>query len=90
MKMKRALLLIFLLVAGAIFGALIAEACADVSGMQWLAFGRTIGFNSEAPLVLDLAFFRFTFGLSFDVSIAQVFTIALAILAYNLATRNKQ
>lgn len=87
MRIKRALLLIFLLVAGGVAGALLASLCADINGLSWLAFSRTIGFNTDAPLVLDLDVFKFTFGFSIQLSVAQVLTVALAILVYNLLTK---
>ncbi|MGD9559781.1 MAG: DUF4321 domain-containing protein [Oscillospiraceae bacterium] len=52
-----------------------------------MAFSRTIGFNADAPFVLDLDVFKLTIGLSVQVSVAQVLTVALAIGLYNVAVR---
>ena len=41
------------------------------------------GFSPDAPFVLDLSVFKLTFGFSFGVNVAQIFTIAIAIFAYN-------
>jgi len=67
-----------------VVGALIASACAGVPALSWLAFSRTIGFNADAPLVIDLDVFKFTFGFSLDVSVAQLIMVAVAIIGYNL------
>ena len=81
--MKRTFLLCFFLVAGIILGALIASLCAGVPFLSWLAYSQSIGFNPDAPFGLDLSVFRLTFGFTFSVSVAQVFTIGAAIFAYN-------
>lgn len=82
MKLKRALLLILLFVAGMVAGAFLAQACAGVYGLSWLAFSRGIGINPAAPLVLDLSVFQFSFGFYIDISIAQIVTVALAMVLY--------
>lgn len=87
MKMRRFLLMLFLIIAAAVVGALIASACAGVPALSWLAFSRTIGFNADAPLVVDLGVFKLTFGLTLDVSIAQLIMVALAVIGYNYAKK---
>lgn len=84
MKMKRTLLLLFLLLAGMIFGALLASACAGVQGLQWVAFSRSIGISPDAPLQLDLSVLRFSFGFAIEISVAQVLAMGLAVVLYNL------
>lgn len=90
MKLKRALLLIFFLLAGTVLGALLASLCAASPTFSWMAFSRTIGFSPDAPLVIDLSVLRFSFGLAVDLSVAQVLMIGLAILLYNVVTRRKK
>ena len=84
MRMKRALLLLFLLLAGVVLGALLASACADVDWLSWMAFSRQIGFNPESPLVLDLSVLRFSFGFAVDISVAQILAMAAAIALYTV------
>lgn len=81
--MRRTFLLCFYLVAGIVLGAMIATLCAGVPFLSWLAYTQSIGFNPNAPFVLDLTVFRLTLGFTFSVSVAQIFTIAAAIFAYN-------
>lgn len=51
--------------------------------LSWLSYYQSIGFNSDAPFVLDLSVVKLTFGFSMGVSVAQIFTIAAAIFLYN-------
>ena len=89
MKLKRTLLLIFFLLAGAVIGALLASVFAGVSGLSWLAFSRSVGISPASPLVLDLSVFQFSFGFSIDISVAQILCIGGAIALFNVATRKK-
>ena len=51
--------------------------------MSWLSYYQSIGFNADAPFVLDLSVIKLTFGFSMGISVAQIITIALAIFCYN-------
>lgn len=90
MKLRRTLLLIFMLVAAAVVGALLATVFANIPWLSWLGFSRTIGISPESPFVLDLSVFRFSFGFTTNISVAQVLTIALAIVLYNVLLNRKQ
>ena len=81
--MKRTLLLWFYILAGIVLGAMLASVCRDVSFLRWLAYSQSIGFNADAPFVLDLSVIKLTFGFSMGISVAQIFTIAGAIALYN-------
>ena len=83
MKMKRTLLLWFFILAGIVLGAMLASVCRNVPFLSWLSYYQSIGFNSDAPFVLDLSVVKLTFGFSMGISVAQIITIALAIFCYN-------
>lgn len=89
MKLKRTLLLLFFLLAGTVLGALLATASAGVPWLSWLAFSRSIGISPEAPFILDLSIFRFSFGFEMGLSVAQIITIGLAIVLYNWVTKRR-
>ncbi len=89
MKLKRALLLIFMLVAAAVIGALLATIFADISFLSWMGFSRTIGISPDSPLVVDLSVVRFSFGFTTTISVAQVLCVALAIVLYNVITKKR-
>ena len=83
MKMKRTLLLWFFILAGIVLGAMLASVCRNVPFLSWLSYYQSIGFNADAPFVLDLSVIKLTFGFSMGISVAQIITIALAIFCYN-------
>lgn len=80
---QKNLLLLFYILAGIVFGAMLANLCRNVSFLSWLSYYQTIGFSADAPFVLDLSVIKITFGFSMGISVAQIFTIALAIFLYN-------
>ena len=55
MKMKRTLLLWFFILAGIVLGAMLASVCRNVPFLSWLSYYQSIGFNADAPFVLDLS-----------------------------------
>lgn len=82
--MKKNMTFIFYLVAGIIVGSLIAAFAPQLSWLSWLAFGiHDIGIGAVNPVVLDLAVFKLTFGVSLSITIAHVITIGLAVFLYN-------
>ena len=83
MKLKRTFLLWFYILAGIVLGARLAAVCKNVSFLSWLSYYQSIGFNADAPFVLDLSVIKLSFGFSMGISVAQIFTIAGAIFLYN-------
>ena len=82
MKMKNTLILLFFVLGGIIFGALLANLTAGIPFLSWLAFGEHIGIGAANPIVLDLSVIRLTFGLEIGVNVAQIICILLALLLY--------
>ena len=80
MKLKRTFLLLFCLLAGIVAGGMLANVCSGVPILSWLSYYNSIGFE---PVTLDLSVVKFTIGLHMGVSVAQLFTISLAIFLYN-------
>lgn len=83
MKLKKTLLMLFLLLAGVVLGAMVANLCQGVPVLSWLSFSRSIGISPEAPLVLNLSVIQFTFGFAMELSVAQILAIGAAIAVYN-------
>lgn len=73
----------FFILAGIVLGASWPACARNVPFLSWLSYYQSIGFNSDAPFVLDLSVVKLTFGFSMGVSVAQIFTIAAAIFLYN-------
>lgn len=70
MKLKRNLLLIFFILAGIVLGGMLANLCANIPFLSWLAYSSSIGFNADSPFVLDLSVIKLTFGFSMGISVA--------------------
>ena len=87
MKLQRTLVFLFFLLSGIIVGALLASACADISFLSWLAYGKTIGLSTSNPMLLDLSMIKVAFGFEVGVNVAQIITITAALLIYKSVAR---
>ena len=77
--MKKKLILIFLLIAAAIIGSIIATACDGVTYFNWLSYAKSVGVQ---PFTLDVVSINLTFGLNFSLSIAQIICFIIAVIVY--------
>ena len=73
--------LVLLILAGIVLGSFIATLTAGVTGLNWLSFGQTFGF--ENPIVLDLGVMVLTFGLTIKITIASILGIIIAAIIYH-------
>ena len=85
--MKKNILLLFFILAGAMVGSLIASAAAGVPMLSWLAYTETIGIPTANPAYLDLAVVRVAFGLEMGLSMAQIGCIILSLFGYRWALK---
>lgn len=76
--MKNTLLLCFFLLAGVIAGGLLAQLCAGVPGLSWLAYSKALRFAPQ----LDLSVLRLNLDFVLELNAAQVITLALAVFLY--------
>lgn len=76
---KKTFAFIFFVLAGIIIGAFIAYVCAGKRYVGWLAWGKELGIQN---FNLDLYVIRFSFGLMFNATISQIFTIPLSLVIY--------
>ncbi|MFT3950577.1 MAG: DUF4321 domain-containing protein [Oscillospiraceae bacterium] len=79
---KRTFAFVFFLLAGIVLGSFISYLCEGKAGLDWLAWGKSIGVPTDDPFVLDLMVLKISLGCMIKVTIAQIFTIALAIFAF--------
>lgn len=77
--MKTKLLLIGLLIAGAIIGALLGQTVSGTDALGWLAYAKNI---SISPFTINLVIVKLTFGIDFSMNIAQVLCMVVAIAVY--------
>ena len=76
MKNNRVWLLILVIAAGAVVGALIADVSQSVPFLSWLSYSRQLGISAAQPMVINLIVFNLTFGLSINLSVASIICIA--------------
>ncbi len=79
---KRGWILVLMLVAGAVVGLLLGELTHDISFLSWLSFGGKFGISPNAPMTLELAAFRLTFGVELNLTVAVVLCMGIAALLY--------
>lgn len=77
--MKKKIILIFLLIAAAIIGSIIATACDGVTYFNWLSYAKSVGVQ---PFTVDAVSINLTFGINFSLSVAQIICFIIAIIAY--------
>lgn len=77
--MKKKIILIFLLIAAAIIGSIIATACDGVTYFSWLSYAKSVGVQ---PFTVDAVSINLTFGINFSLSVAQIICFIIAIIAY--------
>ena len=77
--MQKTLLLCFYILSAVILGAMLAELCAGVTGLSWLAYSQGIRLTPA----LDLSVLRLSIDFYMGISVAQILTIGLAIFLYS-------
>ena len=76
--MKRfSFLQVLILLIGAVLGSLIARLTANIGFLSWLSFGDTFG---VPPFTVNLGVAQFTFGMTFDLTIAAILGLIIALL----------
>ena len=75
--MKNVLYTVFLICAGVVIGSLIANVTAGISFLSWLGYGLSLGITT--PLVLDLGVITITFAMTFNMSVAVIICMVIAI-----------
>lgn len=73
--------LTLLILAGIVLGSFIATLTSGISGLSWLSYGQTFGFQN--PIVLDLGVMVLTFGLTIKITIAGILGIIIAAFIYH-------
>lgn len=73
------LFLIFLF-SGIIIGGLIGDLSKSVPYLAWLGYGKSFGLTE--PLLLDISVLKLSFSIMFELNIASVIGILIAVLVY--------
>lgn len=70
------------LFSGIIVGSLLGELAATVPGLAWLAYGKSFGLTE--PFLLDLNILQLSFGMTFQLNIAGIIGIIIALVLYKV------
>ena len=81
-KNGNSLKLIILIIVGVVVGGVISELTRGARYFEWLSFGREFGISTDAPFYLDLGILKLKFAIMFNITIAGIIGIVVAILAY--------
>lgn len=79
-KEKNIWLLMIFLLSGLVLGGLLGEIASTVDWLWWLGYG--MGFGLEAPMILDLTVLKITFGVTFNINIASIIGMTIAMFLY--------
>ena len=79
-KEKNIWILIIFILSGIVIGGLLGEIALNVPVLSWLGYGQSFGLSS--PIELSLGVLVLTFGLMFNISIASIIGMAIAIFIY--------
>lgn len=79
-KEKGKLISILFVLAGLVIGGLLGNLAANVSWLNWLAYGEEFGLMD--PVVLDLNVLTLTLGLTIKINIASIIGVIIALLLY--------
>ena len=77
---KNPLVLIIFLLCGIVIGGLLGKLTAGISWLSWLSYGQSFGLAN--PVTLDLGVVSLTLGLMFDINVASIIGIIIAIFLY--------
>ncbi len=77
--MKRALLMIAMIMASVFLGSMIGELTLATEGLAWLGKTYSVGIST---FDLDLKIILLTFGCNIQICIAQVILVLISLLAF--------
>lgn len=77
---KSVWILIIFIFAGLVIGGLLGDLTKGISGMNWLAYGKSFGLSE--PLKLDLNIVKLTFAFMININIASIIGMAIGIFIY--------
>lgn len=73
-------ILIIFILSGLVIGGLLGQLASHVDWLSWMSFGQQFGL--ENPITLNLNVVTLTFGLMFNINIASIIGMTIAIVIY--------
>lgn len=79
-KEKNIWVLLVFMLSGLVIGGLLGKLASGVPWLWWLSYAQEFGLQN--PVVLDLNVIKLTFGLMFEINIASIIGMLLAVFVY--------
>lgn len=79
-KDKNIWILVIFILSGLVIGGLLGQLATNVSWLSWMSFGQQFGLSD--PVTLNLNVVQITFGLMFNINIASIIGMTIAIIIY--------
>jgi hypothetical protein len=80
MREKGFWIFMILIFSGIILGGLLGQIATQVEFLKWLGYGESFGLTE--PFILDLSILKLSFSIMFDLNVASIIGILLAIFIY--------
>ena len=77
---KNNFLMLLVIISGLVIGSYLGSLTETIPALNWLNYGKTIGFTQ--PFVLDLSFLKLQFGLSISFTIAGIIGMIISFIIY--------
>lgn len=77
---KNIWILVIFILSGLVIGGLLGKIASQVDFLWWLGYGQSFGLTN--PLQLDLSILKITFAVIFEINIASIIGMAIAIFIY--------
>lgn len=88
MGFKKGLIFALFLLAGILLGSVLTEIAENVSFLNFLTWGKSIGIGHPSPIVVDLAVVTFSFGFSVQMNLAILICIIASLIFYSKVGKN--
>ncbi len=80
--MKKTLIFLMFLLAGLIMGTVLTKVASQVSFLNFLCWGDSIGFGYPEAVTLDLSVIRLNLGIYIELNVARLLCLIGAMAAY--------
>ena len=79
-KEKNIWILMLFILGGVVLGGLIGKLVSQVDFLWWVGYGETFGLTT--PITLELGVISVAFGLTFNINVASILGIIIALFVY--------
>ncbi len=79
-KEKNIWILMLFILCGVVLGGLIGKLVSQVDFLWWVGYGETFGLTT--PITLELGVISVAFGLTFNINVASILGIIIALFVY--------